>query len=253
MTETELALRRDLAAALRRAAMTGLEEGVCNHFSVVVPDDGARNTRKFLINPEGWHWLEVTPESLALCDLDGDGSSPPPGVEVTAFHIHREIHRLVPRATCALHTHMPYATALCLRRDPRLKMASQNAVRFHERIAYDGDYGGLALGAEEGQRIAGTLGDKDIAFLANHGVVTIGPNVAEAFDDLYYLERAAMHQILAETGGHALRELDDETCKAVAAQIAQERPEASRRHFDAIKRLLGAPFDAGAELPAAAE
>jgi len=244
MTGTsEAELRRDLAAALRQAAMTGLEEGVCNHFSVVVPDpEGRANARRFLINPEGWHWLEVTPESLALCDLDGEAETPPPGVEATAFHIHREIHRLVPRAICALHTHMPYATALCLRQDSRLKMASQNALRFHGRVAYDDVYGGLALGSDEGRRIAGALGEADIAFLANHGVVTIGPNVAEAFDDLYYLERACQHQILAEAGGHALRELDEATCRAVAAQFAEERPAGARRHFEAIKRLLGAPF-----------
>lgn len=244
MGEHETRLRRDLAAALRQAARLGFHEGVCNHFSVVVPEDGG-NARRFLIDPEGMHWLEATPEALALCDLDRESAEPPAEVETTAFHIHREIHRLVPRAICALHTHMPYATALCLRRDMHLRMASQNALRFHGRLAYDAGYGGLALASEEGQRIATALHEADVAFLANHGVVVIGRNVAEAFDDLYYLERACQHQILAETGGHALRELDEGTCRTVAEQFAVERPPAAARHFDAIRRLLGPPFDAG--------
>lgn len=234
--------RRDLAAALRQAALAGLEEGVCNHFSLVLPKAEGRNTRTFLINPEGLHWLEMTPDDLRLCDLDSDDAEPPEGVEATAFHIHREIHRRVPRATCALHTHMSYTTALCLRRDGRLKMASQNALRFYGRVSYDGAYGGLALEAEEGARIASALGEADVTFLANHGVVVAGPTVAEAYDDLYYLERACQAQILAETGGHELAELDEATCREVAQQFEKEREPGARRHFAAVKRLLGAPY-----------
>lgn len=242
MHDTERDLRRDLAAALRQAAHLGFHEGICNHFSVVVPDGESRNARRFLINPEGVHWLEMTPDALALCELDREDAEPPQGVETTAFHIHREIHRLVPHATCTLHTHMPYATALCLRRDMRLKMASQNALRFHGRVGYDPSYAGLALDAEEGRRIAAALEGADVAFLANHGVVAVGPSVAEAFDDLYYLERACQHQILAETGGAVLNELDEHTCRAVAEQFATERAPSAERHMAAIRRLLGPPF-----------
>lgn len=242
MTQAEVELRSDLATALRWAVRMGLHEGVCNHFSVMVPDGDGANARRFLINPEGLHWSEMTPEALVDCPLDGDTDSPPDGVEATAFYIHREIHRLVPHATAALHTHMPYATALTLRRDMRLRMASQNALRFYGRIAYDETYAGLALGVEEGQRIAGALGEADVAFLANHGVVAVGPHVAEAFDDLYYLERACEAQILAETGGAALKELDEATCAAVSAQYATERVPGARRHFDALKRLVDTPI-----------
>lgn len=242
MGETERELRRDLAAALRQAANLGFHEGICNHFSVVVPDGESRNARRFLINPEGVHWLEMTPEALAVCELDREDADVPEGVETTAFHIHREIHRRAPHATCALHTHMPYATALCLREDMRLKMASQNALRFYGRVGYDPSYAGLALGAEEGQRIAAALEDAEVAFLANHGVVAVGPSVAEAFDDLYYLERACQHQILAETGGASLKELDEATCRAVAEQFASERAPSAERHLAAVRRLLGAPF-----------
>jgi ribulose-5-phosphate 4-epimerase/fuculose-1-phosphate aldolase len=244
MHANERELRRDLAAALRQAAHLGFHEGICNHFSVVVPDGEGRNARQFLINPEGVHWLEMTPDALALCELDREDVGVPEGVEATAFHIHREIHRLVPHATCALHTHMPYATALCLRKDMRLKMASQNALRFYGRVGYETAYGGLALDSDEGRHIGGALSNADVAFLANHGVVAVGPTVAEAFDNLYYLERACQHQILAETGGHELNELAEATCRAVAAQFAETRPAGAKQHFEAIKRLLGAPFAA---------
>lgn len=249
MTHGEAEGRRDLAAALRQAALHGFEEGVCNHFSLVLPETEGENTRRFLINPEGLHWREMTPDDLRVCDLDNDEAEVPQGVEATAFHIHREIHRRVPRASCALHTHMPNATALCLRSDGRLKMASQNALRFYGRVSYDGVYGGLALEAEEGARIAEGLGNADVTFLANHGVVVVGPTVADAYDDLYYLERACEAQILAETGGHALAELDDETCRAVAAQFEKQRPVGARLHFSAIKRLLGSPFADGERRP----
>lgn len=242
MTDTEAPLRHDLATALRWAARLGLHEGVCNHFSVVVPKADGANTRRFLINPEGLHWDEMTPEAIVSCALDDEGEDVPDGVEATAYFIHREIHRLVPHATCALHTHMPYATALTLRRNMRLRMASQNALRFYGRIAYDDHYGGLALGAEEGERIAGALGKADIAFLANHGVVAVAETVAEAFDDLYYLERACQTQILAETGGAELRDLDEATCTAVAAQFVSERAAGANRHFEALKRMAAAGF-----------
>src|SRR6202035_4093755 len=100
-----------------------------------------------------------------------------------------------PRAKCVLHTHMPYATALCCAKGGRLEWASQNALRFYGRVAYDRNYDGLALSVEEGDRLAALLEDDVcVLFLSAHGVVVSGTTIATAFDDLFYLERACTHQ-----------------------------------------------------------
>lgn len=225
--------RIDLAAALRWAARLGFNEGVCNHFSVEVADD------RYLINPQGLHWSEVTAADILLIDGAGaviEGRHP---LEPTAFFIHSWIHRLNPRARCVLHTHMPYATALTLVEGGRLEWCNQNALRFWGRVAYDDVYNGLALDAAEGERIASRLADADVVFMASHGVTVVGPSVAWAFDDLYYLERACMHQVLATqaAAGRPLRRISDETCARVCTQIAGERQQ-SDLFFASVKRML---------------
>jgi len=160
-------------------------------------------------------------------------------IEPTAFFIHSWIHRLNPDAKAILHTHMPYATALTLVQGGRLAYCNQNALRFWDRVGYDDVYGGVALAAAEGERIARAMQGNDVMFMASHGVTVIGSTMAWAFDDLYYLERACMHQSLAmqSSGGKPLRVVPDAQCAEVAAQIASERGQ-SDLHFAAIKRLL---------------
>ncbi len=225
-------LRIDLAAALRWAARLDLHEGICNHFSLAVPGEEDR----FLINPWGWHWGEITASSLVLCDSQGKSLEGGNTVEPTAMFIHAATHRLVPHARCVLHTHMPNALALCMIEGGRLEMSEQNALRFHDRIAYDDEYNGVALDMGEGERIASALGNRSIAFLASHGVVVVGQTVAEAFDDLYYLERACRAQVLARSIGK-LRKLDPKVVEKSAQQIASERSQC-HRHFGALKRIL---------------
>lgn len=227
-------LRRDLAAALRLAARFDLHEGICNHFSVALP--GAPD--RFLINPLGFHWSEVTASDLCVVDGSGqvvEGRHP---VEATALHIHGPMHRANPAARCVLHTHMPYATALTLVDGGRLEMVSQNALRFYERIAYDDDYQGLALDDAEGERMAAVLGSKPVLFLANHGVIVTAPTLAEAFDELYYLERAAMAQVLAAGQGRPLRRIGDNLAAHVCRQTLGEVATQAHRHYAALKRLL---------------
>jgi ribulose-5-phosphate 4-epimerase/fuculose-1-phosphate aldolase len=226
-------LRVDLAAALRWAARLGLGEGICNHFSVAV--DG-RNDR-FLVNPWGWHWSELTASSLVLCDAAGKVLEGDNRVEPTAFYIHSRIHLKAPHARCVMHTHMPYALALCTVEGGRLEMCEQNALRFHDRISYDDSYNGIALSDDEGDRIAAALGNRSIAFLASHGVVVVGPSVAAAFDDLYYLERACTAQVLARSTGLPLRRLDPKMVADTARQMERELDQ-GERHFAALKRIL---------------
>ena len=231
--------RIDLACALRWAARLGLHEGVCNHFSLAAADeDGAVRGDQFLINPYGWHWSEITASSLVLCDAQGNVLEGENTVEPTAFFIHSRVHLKAPQATCVMHTHMPYATALTLRRDGRLAMCEQNALMFYGRLAYDDDYGGLALDGSEGDRIAASLGNASALMLASHGIIVTGRNVAEAFADLYYLERAAQAQILAVTGGHELRAIPEEVQRQTAQQHMQEYEGLTQRLFGAYRRIL---------------
>ncbi|HTR88411.1 MAG TPA: aldolase [Reyranella sp.] len=225
--------RLDLATALRAAAHHGLNEGVCNHFSMVVP--GREDL--FLVNPQGLHWAEITPADLVIADGAGNVVEGRYSVEATAFFIHARIHAGNPRAAVVLHTHMPYATALTSIRDGRIEMCTQNAFRYWDRIAYDEEYGGVALSADEGDRMCRALGDKDILFLRNHGVIVSGPTVARAYDDLYYLERAAMVQVLAMQTGRPLHTVDASMAAHTASQIATDTQQAAL-HFESLKRLL---------------
>jgi ribulose-5-phosphate 4-epimerase/fuculose-1-phosphate aldolase len=225
--------RIDLAAALRWAARLGLNEGVCNHFSLEIAPD------RYLINPQGMHWSEVTAGDILLINGKGNVLEGRHPLEPTAFFIHSHIHRANPQAKCILHTHMPYATALTLIAGGRVEWCNQNALRFWNRIAYDDTYNGVALDDAEGERIASQLKGKDVMFMASHGVTVVGASVAWTFDDLYYLERACMHQVLAVQGsaGRPLRRIPDEMAARVSAQIAGERQQ-SDLFFDSIKRML---------------
>jgi ribulose-5-phosphate 4-epimerase/fuculose-1-phosphate aldolase len=229
------AAREDLAAALRLAARFNLHEGICNHFSFMVPGTSDR----FLINPYGVHWSRMTPGDLVEVDVNGKVIEGRGEVEATAFSIHLAVHMASPRARCVLHTHMPYATALTCLEDGRIEPIHQNALRFMGRIAYDDDYQGLAIDLTEGDRIARAMGGADIGLLAHHGVIVAGETVGRAFDDLYYLERAAEVQVLAYSTGRPLRRVPDAVVSRTAQQFAGEAHQAEK-HFAALKRVLDA-------------
>ncbi len=227
------ALRADLALALRAAAHHGLAEGVCNHFSVELPDGSGR----FLLNPRGLMWSEVQADDIVMIDAQGQVLAGRHAVEPTAMFIHAAIHRIAGK-TCVLHTHMPYATALTLTRaralDTRL---SQNAMRFHGRVAADAHYNGLALDAREGERIAHAMQGADLVFLGNHGVVVCGERIDYAYDDLYYLERACMVEVLARQSGLPLEPVNEALAANVASQTRGEQLQAEL-FFKALGRRL---------------
>jgi ribulose-5-phosphate 4-epimerase/fuculose-1-phosphate aldolase len=226
-------LRADLAVALRAAAHHGLSEGVCNHFSVELPDGSGR----FLLNPRGLLWREVQADDIVLIDAQGRVLAGRHAVEPTAMFIHAAIHRLAGKA-CVLHTHMPYSTALTMTSDRALDpAASQNAMRFHGRIAVDAHYNGLALDITEGERIARAMQGADVVFLGNHGVVVCGPRIDHAYDDLYYLERACMVQVLAQSTGRPLLPVDAALAQRVCEQTLGERLQ-SELFFEALRRTV---------------
>ena len=227
------ALRADLALALRAAAHHGLGEGVYNHFSVALPGQ----PDWFLLNPRGLHWSEVQAHDILLVDAAGSKLSGPHPVEPTAMFIHAAVHRIAGKA-CVMHTHMPYATALTLTQMRCLDTTlSQNAMRFHGRVAVDEAYNGLALDAGEGERLARAMQGADIGFLGNHGVIVCGEQISHAFDDLYYLERACMVQVLAHSTGSRMVPVQPEMAARVAAQTLGERLQ-SELFFASLRRLL---------------
>jgi len=230
------ALRADLALALRAAAFHALSEGVCNHFSVALPDGSDR----FLINPRGFHWSEIGDDDIVLVDGTGAVLAGRHGVEPTAMFIHAAVHRIA-KKVCVLHCHMPYATALTLTAARTLDTTlSQNAMRFHGRIGIDADYNGLALDVHEGERIAHAMHGADVAFLGNHGVVVCGERVEYAYDDLYYLERACMVEVLARSTGAVMVPVAADLAARVGAQTLGERLQ-SELFFAALRRLVPSP------------
>ncbi len=233
LSDTVTRLRADLALALRAAAHHGLSEGVCNHFSVELPD----GSNRFLLNPRGLLWQEIGADDIVLIDAQGNKLAGRHPVEPTAMYIHAAIHRIVQKA-CVLHVHMPYATALTATGARMLDTAlSQNAMRFHGRVAADPSYNGLALDVAEGERIAHAMQGRDIVFLANHGVVVCGATIAHAYDDLYYLERSCLVEVLARQSGLPLAPVRAELAAQVEEQVRGERLQ-SDLFFEALRRTL---------------
>ena len=233
---TEQSARRDLAVAFRWAAKLEMHEATANHFSLAISDDG----QEFLINPAGRHFSLVQASDLVLVDLNAKnfGIAESQLVDPTAINLHGQLHKLLPHAKCILHTHMPYATSLACLRDFEFLMLDQNACRFYQRIAYDRDYAGMALEQSEGERVARVLGkSKSVLFLANHGVIVVGNSVAEAFDELYYLEKAAQLQVLALSTGRELSIIEDEIAALVCKQWL-EYPKSAEHHFAALIEII---------------
>src|SRR5580698_2008811 len=236
--DAEQRARVELAACYRLAERFGLNEGIDNHMTLLVPG----HTDRFLLAPFGMHWSEVKASDFLVVDFSGRVLSGQGAVEDTALYIHQPVHRLSPQGRCVLHTHMPYATALCMLQNPRLEMAVQSALGFYNDVAYDPVYNGLAFDASEGERMARVLGDKSVLMLANHGVLVVGKTVPQAFERLYFLERAAQAQVLALSTGRPLRLIPEAIIKRTVEQFGSGGLVGGRDradlHFDALKRVL---------------
>src|SRR5438270_5760620 len=212
--------RVDLAAAHRLAFNQGFSEGIFNHLTYVVPGSSDR----YYQIPFGMHWSEVTASSFMEVGIDdgeikrGEGE-----VERSCYCIHAPIHKALPQAKAVFHTHMPFASALTRLEDPHIKEIGQTEVGLMEMIAYDDNYSGPAFDPAEGERLARVLGDKTVLFMANHGVTTVGQSVADAYDRLYYLERAAQVQIYAMWTGQPLKQLPEAVIGKTKKEIGGAR------------------------------
>ena len=237
-TEAERSARIDLAACYRLADRFGLNEGIDNHLTLLVPGHSDR----FLLPPFGLHWSEVKASDFLVVDFKGKVLSGQGAVEDTALYIHQPVHRLSPQGRCVLHTHMPYATALCMLENPRLEMAVQSALGFYNDVAYDAAYNGFALDEAEGERLARALGEKSVLMMGNHGVLVVGKSIPQAFERLYFLERAAQAQVLALSTGRPLQLIPEPIIKMTVTQLATGGSVGGRDraelHFDALKRVL---------------
>ena len=230
--------RIDLAASHRLAVRFGLHEAIDNHFTLMVPG----SADQLFLAPFGLHWSEIRARDFLVVDFARRVVSGRGLVEDTAFYIHIPLHRRLQHARCVLHTHMPYATALAMLERPELEMALQTSAGFYGDIAYDLDYRGLALDESEGERLADALGSRHILLMGNHGALVIGDSVADAFDRLYYFERACQAQVLALSTGRALRAIPGAVLEQTRAQFREVALIEGRRrcdiHFAALKRLL---------------
>ena len=223
--------RIELAAAFRMAVAFDFHEGVSNHFSMLIP---GRQDR-FLINPLGLHFSEVTASSLAIVEVDGtpvSGTAP-----ATGIGIHAPIHRLCPQAGVVLHTHQPWTTALAMQDELHLAPISQTSLQFTDRVVYDERYEGLA-DLDEGERLAKVLGEHEVMFLRHHGILVAGRELGAAMDDLYMLEKAAQLQVLA-SGLGPLTPIRAETIDRTRGQFTGDGMlEWGRMHWAAMLRMV---------------
>ncbi|MFM9935010.1 MAG: class II aldolase/adducin family protein [Novosphingobium sp.] len=206
-------LREDLSAAFRITAQMGWHESVGNHFSAAVSADGKR----FLLNRRWQHFASIRPDDLMLLDADDpEVMNRPNAPDASAWTIHGTVHRQCPGARVIVHCHPPHATALATLADPRMLPLDNNTARYFKRLALDEGFGGIADEAAEGVRIAAALGNQRTLLMRNHGITCVADTVAEAFEDLYFFEKAAQTLLLAYASGQPLNVLSDEIAEKTA-------------------------------------
>lgn len=231
---SENELRIDLAAAFRLIYELDMHESVANHLSAAVSENG----KKFLMNRRWMHFANVTASKLQLLDCeDKSVMQTDDAPDESAWSIHGSVHNTLASARVVLHVHSSYATALSTLKDPRILPIDNNTARFYQRIAYDTNFSGIATDEAEGKRITEVLTGKSILMMGNHGVTVVGETVAEAFERLYYLEKACKTMVLAYSTGQPLNILPHD----LALQTAQswdDYDDASFAHFEQLKAML---------------
>ena len=230
----EWEVRVDLAACYRLAAHYRMTDQIYTHISARVPGDDEH----FLINAFGTLFEEIAASSLVKVDLDGNVIDDPTGFGVNraGFVIHGAVHRSRPEVACVVHTHTAAGLAVAAQEQGLLPI-SQHAMRFWKRIGYH-DYEGIALDIDEQKRLIRDLGPHSAMILRNHGLLTCGRSVRDAFELIYYLERACQAQVGALAGGSKLRIPPDEVIEKTARLFERPNRPPTERDWPALLRLL---------------
>lgn len=215
MSDAERRTREDLAACYRLVAYFGMDDGIYTHISARVP--GEHNA--FLINPYGVLFNEITASSLVKVGFDGLPLSPTDhDVNPAGFTIHSAIHLACPDAACVLHTHTVAGVAVASL-DAGLQPVNQWALQFHNRVAYH-EYEGIALDLDERERLVADLGKYKVMILRNHGLLTVGATIAEAFILMMNLDRACRVQVAVQSTGQPVRVVSEAVCEKTARQYS---------------------------------
>ena len=230
----KLEILNDLAAVFRWTARLNMHEGIANHFSVCMPD-----SNNFYVNGSGMHFSTIKASDLILIEQSKieEMKKNPDLVDPTAINIHGTIHKKVPHARCILHVHSKYATALSTLKDPTLQPIDQNTMRFYNRVAVFRDFGGLGF-EEESNKMAACIGNHRTMLLANHGILTTGQNVAQAFDELYYFEKACETYITALSTQKELKIVSPEVAEKTAQEWENYSTDMEELHLKAIRSIL---------------
>lgn len=196
----EWALRVDLAACYRLVAMYGMSDLIFTHISAKLPHSVSGDTPQFLINPYGLMFDEITASSLIKIDMAGNQITPSEfSVNRAGFVIHSTIHDARHDAVCVLHTHSRAGVAVSAQKAGLLPI-SQQATLMMSSLSYH-DYEGLAVHDDERARLKADMGESNHLILCNHGLLTVGKTVPDAFLAMYFLECACQIQISAQAGG----------------------------------------------------
>ena len=231
----KLEILKDLAAAFRWTAKLNMHEAIANHFSVCAPNSNG----DFYVNGTGMHFSSIKASDLFLVEQSklNELKDRPELVDPTALHIHGSIHKKVPHAKCILHVHSKYATALAALEDPTLPPIDQNTMRFFNRVGVYRDFGGMGF-EEESEKMASKIGNKKVLLMSNHGVLTTGQTVADAFDELYYFEKACETYITALSTQKKLKIVSDEVAEKTAQEWENFSTDARDLHLKAIRSIL---------------
>jgi ribulose-5-phosphate 4-epimerase/fuculose-1-phosphate aldolase len=234
LTDAERDARVRLAACYRVFDLLGWTEAIFNHVTLRVP--GPRTV--FLINPFGLHYREVTASNLVAIDLDGRPVRPTPHpVNLAGFTTHAAIHRHVPAAHCVMHTHTTSGVAVaCLERG--LSHDTFYGAQLHGRVAYHA-FEGVTVNPDESTRLVASLGEQRLLILRNHGLLTWGETLEEAFMWLWTLQRACDIQLAASSAG-PLVQLPPSVLGQTRREAAGEQPGVCRAVFDAFVRQVDA-------------
>jgi len=227
-------LQKNLAAVFRWTARLNMNEGIANHFSVCLP-----NSNNFYVNGSGLHFSSIKASDMVLVDQNKieEIKKKPELVDPTALNIHATIHRKIPHARCILHVHSKYATALSTLKDPTLKPIDQNTMRFYNRVAIFNDFGGLGF-EDESNKMATAIGNNRSMLLANHGILTVGETIAQAFDELYYFEKACETYITALSTNKELNEVETNIAEKTAQEWENYPVNMGEQHLKEIRKIL---------------